>query len=617
MRIAIIFSLANVIGLGYGILALADQQSPKALNNLVTELVHLENVPSGREIAFTLPRESWVYAAVTAASDVTASFVSPDKMVSETMVFCRNASNRSSESMKYLPPGDYKLRLVVSPQESARLVVVRTIPEIFYDGYHRPSQLRLCNAAARNWRFLEKYVNPNINTFVVYRGGRKSTPAADKPTDEVFKEWRRRGKHWVDEVAIDVAAKTVDQTCQYYLSDQGLANSAYHGFLIDEFTRNSALSEEVNRINLEALARIAGRPEFTDKKIHLYVTTPSAKLNEYPEICKFAIDHHSLLSWEWYVVERSPRTDLKTLRDVWNFFSPNWHAGHARQWESFHPGASDSILATLAGWNLPDCCGDVDAELDYKVLLDWQMNFLVNHPVYRNLRGINVWATSYMDEELIRWMCRLYRHYCIDGNRRLLSTDPYVLTHLVNPDFDEGMEGWNIQMAGAETVRAEQFKDFGKIEGRRRSGKGDHFLVTRRSSKGPNTISQTVSNLTPGRLYTFRMYTADYEDLKTGKSKKQTHAVSISLAGATPVPNKELHIPYNCRASAKVKPFDSKNLCWLNFHWLLFKAQGTTAQLTVSDWVDPKHPGGDPDQELTFNFFQIEPYFELTRGAVP
>ncbi|MEN6405465.1 MAG: hypothetical protein ABFC77_03235 [Thermoguttaceae bacterium] len=609
-------ALTVVLFFGCSVLALANPP-PKALNNFVTELVRMEAVPSGQAVAFTMSREGWIHVVVKSPGDVAASFSKPDKMTSEPIVFRRNKANKSAEAMKYLPAGDYQLQLTLSPQESAQRVLVRAIPEIFYDGYRRASQLHQCNDAARDWKFLEKYVNPNINTFVVHHGNRKNTPAADKPTDEVFKEWTRRGKHWVDEVSIDAAAKTVDGTCQYYLSDLGLAHSAYNGFLIDEFTRGPVLNEAINRINLDALTRIASRPDFVDKKIHLYVVAPLPKMAEYSQICQFAADHRSLMAWEWYVVERPPKTDVKNLRDVWEFFSPDWHADHAKRWESIHPGSSKSLLMTMAGWNLPDCSGDSDAELNNKVLLDWQMNFLANHPLYRKLRGVNVWATSYMDEELIRWMCRLYRHYCIDGNRKLLSTDPYVLTHLVNPDFDEGTDGWDIQMADDGSVRAEHLKDYGKIEGRRKPGKGDHFLVARRSPNRPNTISQTVNNLTPGRLYTFRMYTADYGDLKTGKSKRRNHAVSISLSGAAILPGKELHIPYYCRASAKVSPFDAKNLCWLNYHWVLFRAEGTTAQLTVSDWIDPQHPGDDPGQELAFNFFQLEPYFESAKGSIP
>ena len=43
---------------------------------------------------------------------------------------------------------------------------------------------------------------------------------------------------------------------------------------------------------------------------------------------------------------------------------------------------------------------------------------------------------------------------------------------------------------------------------------------------------------------------------------------------------------------------------------IIFKAQGETAMLSVSDWVGEEELGGAVGQELMFNFVQVEPYFE-------
>jgi hypothetical protein len=186
---------------------------------------------------------------------------------------------------------------------------------------------------------------------------------------------------------------------------------------------------------------------------------------------------------------------------------------------------------------------------------------------------------------------------------------------LTNADFEQGTEGWDLQPASQNSMHAETLKDFGRIEGRYKVSNGDHFLVTQRSNQRPNSFSQTIKNLTPGRLYTLRMITADRSDLQSGKSERQTHALSITLPGASVVPDRELHLPYLCEASGKIKPFNAKKPCWLNYHWVLFKAESDTAKLVVSDWSDPKHPGGPVDQELVFNFLQIEPYYAPEPGA--
>jgi hypothetical protein len=577
----------------------------KALNNFVTELVRLEDVQSGQTVALTNPREGWIHIVARSRHAVTASFLEPEKMLRETIVFRPDEAGSAVEAMKHLPAGNYRLRLAVPAGGTVETLLVRAMPAIFYNAYRRPSQLHECNDAARDWAFLEKYVNPNINTFVVHRAQRKDAGPRYGPSREVFDEWSGRGKHWVDEVTLDFDAKSVDEAYQYFLSAFAISDRGYHGYLVDEFCERPE-RREINRINIEALTRVAKRPDFAGKKIYPYVVTHSPKFNAYREVWKFAVDNHFLLSQEWYVRDMPPKANM------WDCFDPGWHANNMKQWNERCPGAESSLLVTLAGWNLPDCSGNIDPQLNGKVLLDWQMNFLANHPAYQKVQGINVWTTSYMDEELIRWTCRLLRHYCIEGNKTLLSTDPYVLPHLVNPDFEEGTRGWDIRMAGPDAMRAGMLKDYGKIQGRYAYGtaKGDHFLVTRRSEKGPNVISQTIKNLTPGCLYTFRMYTADYGDLKTGHSKRQRHALSVSLPGAKVVPGRELHIPYYCRDSVEFRPFDAKSgPCWLNYHWVLFRAESETAQLMVSDWVDPKRPGGGLGQELVFNFFQVEPYF--------
>jgi len=49
--------------------------------------------------------------------------------------------------------------------------------------------------------------------------------------------------------------------------------------------------------------------------------------------------------------------------------------------------------------------------------------------------------------------------------------------------------------------------------------------------------------------------------------------------------------------------------CWMKYYWRVFRAKGTTAELTVSDWTGPNNPGGPAGQELAFNFIEIQPYF--------
>ena len=48
---------------------------------------------------------------------------------------------------------------------------------------------------------------------------------------------------------------------------------------------------------------------------------------------------------------------------------------------------------------------------------------------------------------------------------------------------------------------------------------GDTFLWMKRSEKSPNTFSQEIKNLEPGRLYSLKMFSCDYQDLINARKK--------------------------------------------------------------------------------------------------
>ena len=51
-----------------------------------------------------------------------------------------------------------------------------------------------------------------------------------------------------------------------------------------------------------------------------------------------------------------------------------------------------------------------------------------------------------------------------------------------------------------------------------------------------------------------------------------------------------------------------------NFLYLLrvFRANATTAHLTISDWTIAGGPGGPIGQDILFNFIEVQPYYTGT-----
>jgi hypothetical protein len=108
------------------------------------------------------------------------------------------------------------------------------------------------------------------------------------------------------------------------------------------------------------------------------------------------------------------------------------------------------------------------------------------------------------------------------------------------------------------------------------------------------------------------MITADYQDLVNERSVKAPHAVSIAIEGVEQLdgPRDSFQFTFpNCYAH-HVGKFDDKYSYWMNYHWRVFRATATQARLTVSDWASDQDPGGPEDQELMFNFIEVQPYLE-------
>jgi hypothetical protein len=210
---------------------------------------------------------------------------------------------------------------------------------------------------------------------------------------------------------------------------------------------------------------------------------------------------------------------------------------------------------------------------------------------------------------------KLYRHYALEGKTEMLTRDPLFLTHLQNADFEKGIEGWTLHPAEKGSITAKSFPRYGRIEGRYMGlGRpadpehiGDTFLWMKRTEKGPNTFSQTIKDLEPGRLYSMKMFSCDYNDLANPKAKKQEEAIKftgfVDLDGVEVDAKRSFTEMYSSNPEPKIP-------VWITYHWKVFRAKAATAKLTVSDWTGANDPGVAFGQEQTFNFLEIQPYHE-------
>jgi len=135
---------------------------------------------------------------------------------------------------------------------------------------------------------------------------------------------------------------------------------------------------------------------------------------------------------------------------------------------------------------------------------------------------------------------------------------------------------------------------------------GDTFLWMKRSEKGPNTFSQTIQHLEPGRLYSLKMFVCDYNDLITPKARKTEEAKSIAKVSIEGVEVNEARSFDEVYAS---NPEPKIPVC-ITYYWRVFRAKATSATLSVSDWEGSSQASGLFGQEQVFNFVEIQPYRE-------
>lgn len=553
------------------------------LNNLVTELLNLEEVPSGTEARFVNPREGWVFIR------------GGDKVVlDDAEVPLAPTGAGTGEAMRFLPAGEHRVRV----EGSVELLIVRAVPELIfckfqYDPHVRPH-------GPYDWAFLQKHVLDHVNCIV---------GDGSEPQRPMVEAWKRQGKRWLVECLLPGLRQeepvTADEAYTVWTQNVGLRDPLIDGIIVDEFLGGKRGNDPKYYVWMEAMQRIRANEALRGKHFYpycnaLYGAEPSEAFIRATMAAGYRF------AWEQYLkeppTEEAAREQLAALTE------------RTRGWLKAFPGCAGHMVMCLGYMSVPPESVNADPKVDYKVWMDAQFHHLANDPAFEGLYGLMEYTCGYADEETVRWAARLYRHYGIEGQTEMLSPRlgfQYRLEHVDNPDFEEGTKGWAVRAAEEGGVEAGMKEGWSWLQGRYpRTTQGDTFLKMRRSSRGPNAFSQEIKHLRPGRLYSLKMFTADHRAISEGRSKEQRYAVSIQVEGAERVSEKSFqHVMHNCY-SHSLGPFNAQHRAWMNYHFEVFRAKAERARLTVSDWADAAAPGGPAGQELMFNFIEVQPYLE-------
>lgn len=582
---------------------LREHKEIKVLNNFAMELLSRKSLRGRSEITlrFYNPRKGWVFTSFGGEFNPgEAVQVSIDD--GEPVIRRDSASTGASETMRELQAGEHVLRLRCQERPEIRNLVVRRVPELIYVSY--PTRHSIPGYFKIDWDFLKKDVIPNVNTMVADDPGHGYSLDLRNAGNRFVQEWKRRGgKLYTNTQGPGQrpynADLTVEEALRLWKTDPDFNAPTMSGSLGNEY---DPAYFDLWPVWAEAIRRLKADSAMSSKAYlpycgQMYSFRPGRGF------LKAVVESGGLIAQKLYL--RSPATEDEADRNI-----DRWYCKEQLRWEEQLPGATQSMVLVIGYFSGASEGLDTYADVSFKTFLDKELHAAANEPAMFGVGGVMLYDPTWGDEEIIRWGGRLLRHYCIEGRTDRFSQDPYKLMHVRNPDLADGLAHWTLEPAGADSITHGCLKDLFWIEGRfTREKQADTCLITRRDAARPNRFSQEIEGLTPGRLYSIKMCTGDYDDIEQGRSARKKIHFSVTTENAEELPQPRGDFIYTGTKWHQGRGFDRKNEGWFNNHLRVFRAKGTSARLVVSDWESQTEPGGPIGQKVLFSGIRIEPYY--------
>jgi hypothetical protein len=579
-------------------------------NNLVIDLLEVSSLGnSGASFRFTRASDGWTFISAACRGTGTVYIILDKAPRRDAVIVHHPSGGVPDEGMRYLAKGEHEIRVECLGDIKVSNLVVRAIPDLIHCGLGFNPAIK--SYGLYDMQFLKKDVLPNVTALIV--------PAHIDLPRSVIDDWHRQGKRFIAEVGINAQGKSADDHFKNWTACLEQCRFL-DGIIINEFGMNKPSSrpsaerqkraQRLHQLYEEAFSKMRADDRFKDKIVYAYFGGSGNKVNYEdtgPTFVRTIIDCDYRIALERYLFERSSE---KASREALQAFIDG-----IADWEAKEPGAKKKMIIVFGLFSMPPGSINKQPNVDYHVWMDQQVNIVANQPMMADIAGLAWWTSLLADEETVRFVGKLYRHYAIQGNRGMLTRDPLFLTHLQNADFEEGMQGWTLRAADEGSIQAKSFPRYGRIEGRYMGlGRpadpehiGDTFVWMKRSPKGPNTFSQTIRNLEPGRLYSFKMFSCDYQDLVNPRTKKVEEAAkflgNVMLEGADLDARRSFKEMYASNPEPRIP-------VWITYHWKVFRAKGPTAKVIVSDWQGERDEKGPFGQEQIFNFLELQPYHE-------
>ena len=554
----------------------------KVRNNFVTELLHLRVEDAGAaDHPFLNPRKGWIIISAATGGEEGPQAVLDGE--TSPLLWRRNPASGAFEAMRHVTEGPHNLALAsANPGE----LEVRTVPELMYCYY--PAEPHIKSFGTYDWAYVSKHVLPHVNTLI----------ASGSPVQEEVQRWRSEGRVLVSNASLpglsDAQAPTADRVYEVWAANPGATQPHFSGMIVDEFLSAGA---DHYRAWTDAMVRLHETPGFSGKTFYawcgdLYEHAPSAEFRQRVAELGYRF------AWEKYLHEAP--SELTASQSISRQLQEDLVA-----WQASMPDVAQRLVMTLGYLCAPPESQNLNPAVDYQVFMDMQFHRLATEPAFWGLFGIMEYSASYSDEESLRWAHQLIRHYCIEGKRERMTTDPYILPHIQNPDFVAGLDGWQVEPAAEGAIAPDTMEGFSWLQGRYpETTVGNQFCRMSRSAERPNRITQTIQALQPGRLYSVKLIGSALELM----DREHEAVLRIQVDGAEAVPEFSFINPYPSNYGHVFGPYNRDHPAWFTFQRYVFRATAETAQLSIRDWVANDTPGADAGQNTAFNFVEVQPF---------
>ena len=545
----------------------------RRLNNLVTEILNAKLAEDASEQSFSIShtRNGWLYIAAKDTKDSEIAVA-----VDGSPVIGRDSLN--NETFRELSAGGHTVT-VKGAAKGGRLVV-RSIVDIF--NYCPGANSFVGENGKYNWPLMQKFVLPAVTTL---NGG--SIP-------EENRAWlRQNGYHWLANANTTQIGKAQDLV-DILKKNGGFIAPHYDGVTCDEqfFSRLSTLKyytdgvkqfEKENPSDRLIYTWIVGKPATNAVSFDFISTSVNASKSR------------GKLLFEIYC--RTKETEEQAaayLRD--------YAVETLENMKAIYPGVESSTGIIFGNFNqIPILSLAHHPAVDFKYYLDMQLHLVATDPAFVNLGATGYWGSYYADRELYRWAFMLLRHYCVEGNTEMLSKQygfSYTPNHLQNGDFIGKLDPWTAN----GDVRTDKCNGFASTSQNRWGGSsvGDTFAVFKKANAENSTLTQTVKNLIPGKMYCLQFSTGDYNDIVAKRHNPRKYGIEANLGDGTVIDDAQSWVHIDKREKGRYA--HNNNVARINLHHIVFKATKPETTLVFSN------AAALPGEELVLNYVMLNPF---------